>query len=182
MRKILASMLAAVTVAGSIVVAPPADARQRGIWPHYGGHGAFFNGPRRFANPGVFRGGNQGWYGNQGWNGNQGWYQGRHRGWYGRNYGWRGYGRPYRYGYSGYPYRYGYSGYPYGYGNYGYDDNDGSDAVVAGIAGLAVGAILGGALSHHRYHAGGSCAARFQSYNPATGTYLGYDGLRHPCP
>jgi len=26
------------------------------------------------------------------------------------------------------------------------------------------------------------CAARFHSYNPATGTYLGYDGLRHPCP
>jgi BA14K-like protein len=25
------------------------------------------------------------------------------------------------------------------------------------------------------------CAARFRSYNPATGTYLGYDGLRHPC-
>jgi hypothetical protein len=28
----------------------------------------------------------------------------------------------------------------------------------------------------------GSCAARFQSYDPASGTYLGYDGLRHPCP
>jgi BA14K-like protein len=27
-----------------------------------------------------------------------------------------------------------------------------------------------------------SCAARFRSYNPATGTYLGYDGLNHPCP
>jgi hypothetical protein len=26
------------------------------------------------------------------------------------------------------------------------------------------------------------CEARFRSYNPATGTYLGYDGLRHPCP
>jgi hypothetical protein len=26
------------------------------------------------------------------------------------------------------------------------------------------------------------CASRFKSYNPATGTYLGYDGLRHPCP
>lgn len=26
------------------------------------------------------------------------------------------------------------------------------------------------------------CEARFRSYNPATGTYLGYDGLHHPCP
>ena len=26
------------------------------------------------------------------------------------------------------------------------------------------------------------CEARFRSYNPATGTYLGYDGLRHHCP
>jgi BA14K-like protein len=26
------------------------------------------------------------------------------------------------------------------------------------------------------------CEARFRSYNPAAGTYLGYDGLRHPCP
>lgn len=26
------------------------------------------------------------------------------------------------------------------------------------------------------------CMERFQSYNPATGTYLGYDGLQHPCP
>jgi BA14K-like protein len=26
------------------------------------------------------------------------------------------------------------------------------------------------------------CAARFRSYNPETGTYLGYDGLNHSCP
>lgn len=26
-----------------------------------------------------------------------------------------------------------------------------------------------------------SCEARFKSYDPATGTYLGYDGKRHPC-
>jgi hypothetical protein len=25
------------------------------------------------------------------------------------------------------------------------------------------------------------CAQRYQSYDPASGTYLGYDGLRHPC-
>jgi hypothetical protein len=26
------------------------------------------------------------------------------------------------------------------------------------------------------------CAQRFKSYDPASGTYLGYDGERHPCP
>lgn len=26
------------------------------------------------------------------------------------------------------------------------------------------------------------CEAHFRSYNPATGMYLGYDGLHHPCP
>lgn len=27
-----------------------------------------------------------------------------------------------------------------------------------------------------------ACAARFRSYDPATGTYMGFDGVRHPCP
>jgi hypothetical protein len=26
------------------------------------------------------------------------------------------------------------------------------------------------------------CVAHFKSYDPASGTYLGYDGMRHPCP
>ena len=26
------------------------------------------------------------------------------------------------------------------------------------------------------------CMQRFRSYDPGSGTYLGYDGLRHPCP
>jgi hypothetical protein len=28
---------------------------------------------------------------------------------------------------------------------------------------------------------GSNCATRFRSYDPATGTYLGSDGRRHPC-
>ena len=28
----------------------------------------------------------------------------------------------------------------------------------------------------------GYCAQRYRSYDPASGTYLGFDGLRHPCP
>jgi hypothetical protein len=27
-----------------------------------------------------------------------------------------------------------------------------------------------------------ACAQTYRSYDPASGTYLGYDGLRHPCP
>lgn len=28
----------------------------------------------------------------------------------------------------------------------------------------------------------GYCAQRYKSYDPATGTFLGFDGQRHPCP
>jgi BA14K-like protein len=28
----------------------------------------------------------------------------------------------------------------------------------------------------------GYCQQRFRSYDPSTGTYLGFDGARHPCP
>ncbi len=76
------------------------------------------------------------------------------------------------------------------------------------IGGLAAGAIVGGALAYPRYYggpypgnyvdnydydtyaddnyaggdAGAYCAQRFKSYDPRSGTYLGYDGQRHPCP
>jgi hypothetical protein len=81
-------------------------------------------------------------------------------------------------------------------------------------AGLAAGAIIGGAVAASQpwygydygpgyssydydpgyYAAPGGyvasaperdfayCAQRYRSYDPASGTYLGYDGLRHPCP
>ncbi|WP_245285747.1 BA14K family protein [Bradyrhizobium japonicum] len=26
------------------------------------------------------------------------------------------------------------------------------------------------------------CEQKYRSYDPASGTYLGYDGKRHPCP
>ncbi|QFU14945.1 BA14K family protein [Microvirga thermotolerans] len=95
-----------------------------------------------------------------------------HRGWYGRH-GWYG---P-RYGY--------YYGRPYYRRDYG-------AAAAAGAIGLATGAIIGGALAQQQqaapvYAAPGNgavayCAQRFKSYDPASGTYLGYDGRRHPCP
>ncbi len=65
------------------------------------------------------------------------------------------------------PYYYG-PGYGYGYGpGYAYDEApayyDGGP-VYEGGDGAAY------------------CAQRYRSYNPATGTFRGYDGLDHPCP
>jgi BA14K-like protein len=64
------------------------------------------------------------------------------------------------------------------------------------IAGFAAGALLGGVLASQPYYYGppayayepgypgavAYCEQRFRSYDPRTGTYLGYDGYRHPCP
>jgi hypothetical protein len=95
-----------------------------------------------------------------------------------------------------------FGGYRPGYGGgyrpeYGY----GAAAVIgAGIAtGLAVGAYggspyysdawneptYGGYVVADPYAGGndvGYCVQRFRSYDPASGTYLGLDGLRHQCP
>jgi hypothetical protein len=71
--------------------------------------------------------------------------------------------------------------------------------VGAGIAGFAAGALIGGALAASQpnyYYAPGYvyapapsyapsvawCERHYRSYDPASGTYLGYDGVRHPCP
>jgi hypothetical protein len=66
------------------------------------------------------------------------------------------------------------SQYPYGYGYYGggpayYDDQYVDDGAVA------VAPAPGGDDAAY-------CAQRFRSYDPGSGTYLGNDGLRHPCP
>ena len=70
-------------------------------------------------------------------------------------------------------------------------------APVAG--GLIAGAIVGGALAAPYGYGPGYypppvaygpppgdavsyCMQRFKSYDPNSGTYLGYDGVRHPCP
>lgn len=110
-------------------------------------------------------------------------------------------GRAIRRGYRGAGPRYverryygprGYYGNRY-YGDRRYYRRDRGNALAAGALGLATGAIIGGALAQSQAQAaptyvapGGSaaayCAQRFKSYDPASGTYLGYDGLRHPCP
>ena len=73
----------------------------------------------------------------------------------------------------------------------------------AAIGGFAAGALLGSALAAPSYYYGNPgyyyapdaevyagpdpsaaayCAQRYRSYDPASGTFLGYDGMRHPCP
>lgn len=87
-------------------------------------------------------------------------------------------------------------------------DRHRGDAVAAGVLGLAAGAILGGAMSQprpvYRYHDDyprtyhrpvyrdvtyepwsaewyRACDARYRSFDPASGTFMGYDGRRHFC-
>ena len=81
-------------------------------------------------------------------------------------------------------------------GNWGYHGGWGG----AAIGGFAAGALLGSALAAPRYNEPGYyyapdvevyagpgpstvayCQQRYRSYDPASGTYLGYDGIRHPC-
>jgi len=97
---------------------------------------------------------------------------------------------------------------------------DHGDELAAGLAGLAVGAIVGGALSQPRYYSDRvyidppapryyrpapvyreyyrpapvyygaepwtpewyrACSMRYRSFDPSSGTYMGYDGRRHFC-
>ena len=89
-------------------------------------------------------------------------------------------------------YRYGYYGPRDGY--YGYRDNDFWPGRVAGdIVGGAIGtagaiatapfrAATGADNSYAMSGPGNSyCAQRYRSYDPQSGTFLGYDGRRHPC-
>ena len=78
----------------------------------------------------------------------------------------------------------------YGYEPRGYYRRDRGNALAAGALGLATGAIIGGAIAQSQAQAapvyGGNtasyCAQRYRSYDPASGTYLGYDGVRRACP
>jgi hypothetical protein len=84
--------------------------------------------------------------------------------------------------------------------------------IGVGAAAVATGALIGGAIASQNqgyyypdqnypvysgpgyvyggaapaaYNNGGSvayCEQTYRSYDPASGSYLGYDGIRHPCP
>ena len=100
-----------------------------------------------------------------------------------------------------YPQHQGFRGGRYGYNRGGYGNRRGGFGVGAGLAGLAAGAVIGGAIASQAAPAygydyqdayapapeqvgdsGSYCAQRYKSYDPGSGTYLGYDGMRHPCP
>jgi len=42
--------------------------------------------------------------------------------------------------------------------------------------------LRGAAGNAYGFAPGSAACERFKSYDPASGTYLGYDGQRHPCP
>ena len=74
-----------------------------------------------------------------------------------------------------------------------YYRRDRGTAAAAGIAGLAAGALIGGAIAAQQAQAApvyavpdqnavAYCAQRYRSYDPSSGTYLGYDGVRRSCP
>ncbi len=99
------------------------------------------------------------------------------RPWYGYNY------------YNDYAYSPGYSyyspGYSYGYSpGYSYYSSPGySYSTSPGYSYSSPGSAY--AYSPGYSTAGNSasyCQQRFRSYDPASGTYLGYDGRRHSCP
>ncbi|WP_375461468.1 BA14K family protein [uncultured Enterovirga sp.] len=78
-------------------------------------------------------------------------------------------------------------GRPYGYRGYG--RRGGGFGPGLGL-GLATGAILGGALAAqaappppmaYSGNAVAYCSQKYRSFDPASGTYLGYDGVRHLC-
>ena len=81
----------------------------------------------------------------------------------------------------------GYYGHGYGYDNgyqaYGYEQSYGGyepEYVEAPSYGYAPApAYRQGAVAAGR--GVGYCQQRYRSYDPASGTYLGFDGLRHPC-
>ena len=78
--------------------------------------------------------------------------------------------------------------------NAGWNHNNG--AAAAGFIGLAAGAIIGSAMANPYPHGGAYyygppapwspawysyCSSRYQSFNPNTGYFFGYDGRYHFC-
>jgi hypothetical protein len=60
-------------------------------------------------------------------------------------------------------------GAPYALGAYDDDDGYDGDYAYSGEASYAGGGVA-------------RCEATFRSFDPDTGTYMGYDGVRRPCP
>ena len=101
------------------------------------------------------------------------------------------------YGYGGYDYGSGYYGYNPGYSASNYSSIDYGSSYYGYNPGYSTSDSTGTDydLGYYGWYPGYStsystsggqdaayCAQRFRSYDPGSGTYLGYDGQRHPCP
>jgi hypothetical protein len=78
------------------------------------------------------------------------------------------------------------------YDAYYYRNKNNLEPLIAGIFGLAIGAIIAGAIANGNKQPPAPspgfdaehvarCAARYKSYDARTDTFLGNDGLRHAC-
>jgi hypothetical protein len=75
------------------------------------------------------------------------------------------------------------------YDRHDHDFDD--EELAAGVFGLAAGALIGSAIAGSAAPAAPAvvnneewlayCHSKYRSFDPASGTYLGYDGVRHPC-
>lgn len=83
-------------------------------------------------------------------------------------------------------------GYRRSYEGRRYDRDNGPVGAAADVAGGAVttaGAVATAPFrafdnrdSHAMAQSDSYCARRYRSYDPASGTFMGFDGRRHPCP
>jgi hypothetical protein len=166
-KVVAAAAVMALGLSGAI---SPALARGHGGFHHGGGfHGGGFHGGG-FHGGGFHHGGFAGGGFHHGFHGGHSF---AGLGGFGHHHG--GFGH-YAFGAPSWDYAGGYYGPGY-YDDYGY-----GGLGLGFTAGLVGGALLG---SEAPYYSGGSvayCESHFKSYNPATGTYLGYDGLHHSCP
>ena len=88
-----------------------------------------------------------------------------------------GYSDPYYYGGDNYAYDQNYDQNYYG-DSYAYDNGATFDAGIPLVAFGQPAPVEGPMVASGD---ASYCAQRYRSYDPASGTYLGYDGLRHPC-
>ena len=173
--------VAALAIAIPLATTTPSMAQggYTGGWNGTGGGGVLGGGGRGGGGAAIGGGGGGGHIGGGGRpGGGSGWHGGGRPG----GGGWHGGGRPSGW-HGGHHHRRGgfWPGFgtgviiggalsaPYGYYGYGpgyYDDDDYVDAPAVTVD--------TGSIAY--------CKQRFKSYDVRTGTYLGYDGQRHPCP
>ena len=113
----------------------------------------------------------------------------------------RGHGKGWKGGHGGRYVQNNYYGRPYGYRG-GYRGGSNVSALGAGLVGLAAGAVIGSALTPKQVYVApppapyqpvgyrpqpwtedwyAYCSSRYRSFNPRSGTFVGYDGYERFC-